>query len=134
MDDMASKINGLLQDPEAMKQIQALASMFAAGQAPSPESDPEPPPAAPAAAVPHARPAAPAREAPAMASISPEAMQTVMKLMPLLSSMNQETNNTRFLHALRPLLSENRQKKLDDATHIMQLMQVLPMLKKGGIL
>ncbi len=122
MDDMASKINGLLQDPEAMKQIQALASMFAAGQAPSPESDPEPPPAAPA------------REAPAMPSISPEAMQTVMKLMPLLSSMNQETNNTRFLHALRPLLSENRQKKLDDATHIMQLMQVLPMLKKGGIL
>jgi len=129
MDDMAAKINGLLQDPEAMKQIQALAGMFSAGQNPTPETPPVQTavPAAPQRPV-------PVREASAVPSLSPETMQMVMKLMPLISSMQQETDNTRFLHALRPLLSEKRQKKLDDAAHMMQLMQVLPMLKKGGIL
>ena len=123
MDDMAAKINGLLQDPEAMKQIQALAGMFGAGQ-----GDPEEEPA------PFVKPSPPARAPTAMPSISPEMMQTAMKLMPLLSGMQQETNSTRFLHALRPLLGERRQKKLDSALHIMQLMQVLPMLKGSGIL
>ena len=69
-----------------------------------------------------------------MPSFSPETMQMIVKLMPLLSSMKQETNSTRLLHSLRPLLSEKRQKKLDDATRMMQLMQMLPLLKKGGIL
>ncbi len=130
MDDMAAKINGLLQDPEAMKQIQALAGMFASGQDSAPQAEP----AQPAAAVPVPQPAKPAAPPSAMPSFSPETMQMIVKLMPLLSSMKQETNSTRLLHSLRPLLSEKRQKKLDDATRMMQLMQMLPLLKKGGIL
>ncbi len=130
MDDMAAKINGLLQDPEAMKQIQALAGMFAAEQDPAQQTEP----AQPVAAAPVPQPAKPAAPPSAMPSLSPEAIQMVVKLMPLLSSMKQETNSTRFLHSLRPLLSEKRQKKLDDAAHMMQLMQMLPLLKKSGIL
>lgn len=130
MDDMAAKINGLLQDPEAMKQIQALAGMFASGQDSAQQAEP----AQPAAAAPVPQPAKPAAPPSAMPSFSPETMQMIVKLMPLLSSMKQETNSTRLLHSLRPLLSEKRQKKLDDATRMMQLMQMLPLLKKGGIL
>ena len=130
MDDMAAKINGLLQDPEAMTQIQALAGMFASGQDSAQQAEP----AQPAAAAPVPQPAKPAAPPSAMPSFSPETMQMIVKLMPLLSSMKQETNSTRLLHSLRPLLSEKRQKKLDDATRMMQLMQMLPLLKKGGIL
>lgn len=130
MDDMAAKINGLLQDPEAMKQIQALAGMFAAGQDSAQQTET----AQPAAAVSVPQPVRPAAPENTMPSLSPEAMQMVVKLMPLLSGMKQETDSTRFLRSLRPLLSEKRQKKLDDATHMMQLMQLLPLLKKGGIL
>lgn len=116
---MAAKINGLLQDPEAMKQIQALAGMFGAGQSAEAEASAPPPPE-------------PKNDAPS--AVSPEMMQMAMKLLPLLSGFNKETENTRFLHALRPLLSDKRQKKLDDAAKMMQLMQMLPLLKKSGIL
>lgn len=122
MDDMAAKINGLLQDPEAMQQLQALAELFASGQDTAPQT--EQPPAQ----------AIQPTEPPAMPPVSPETVQMMAKLMPLLSGIRQETNGTRLLHSLRPLLSEKRRKKLDDATRMMQLMQVLPLLKKGGIL
>ena len=41
--------------------------------------------------------------------------------------------NTKFLGALRPLLSEKRQKKLDESMKMMQMMKVLPLLKDQGI-
>lgn len=62
-----------------------------------------------------------------------DALNTVMKLMPLLSSINKEDKNTKFLGALRPLLSEKRQKKLDESMKMMQMMKVLPLLKDQGI-
>ena len=37
------------------------------------------------------------------------------------------------LRALRPLLSEKRAKKVDDAVRIMQLVQLLPTLKESGL-
>ena len=61
-------------------------------------------------------------------------LQTVMKLAPLLSSLNQEDDSTRFLHALRPMLSNERQTKLDQASKILQLMRMLPLLRSQGIL
>ena len=56
-------------------------------------------------------------------------MNTAMKLMPLLSSMNKEDDNTRFLMALRPLLSEERKKKLDKSIRMMKMMKLMPLLK-----
>lgn len=62
-----------------------------------------------------------------------DALNVVMKLMPILSSVNKEDKNTRFLGALRPLLSEKRQKKLDESMKMMQMMKMLPLLKDQGI-
>jgi len=62
-----------------------------------------------------------------------DTLNVVMKLMPILSSVNKEDKNTRFLGALRPLLSEKRQKKLDESMKMMQMMKVLPLLKDQGI-
>jgi hypothetical protein len=60
-------------------------------------------------------------------------LQMVMKFAPLLTSFRQEDDNTRLLRALRPLLCEERQKKLDEATKLLQLIRLLPLLKGSGI-
>jgi len=56
-----------------------------------------------------------------------------MKVAPLLPAIGQEVDNTRLLHALRPLLGPERQKKLDEAIKLLQLMRVLPLLKSSGL-
>ena len=53
----------------------------------------------------------------------------LLKVAPLISSLQQETDGTRLLRALRPLLSPSRQKRLDEAIHMLQLMRILPFLK-----
>ena len=54
------------------------------------------------------------------------------KLAPLLGQLNQEDDSTRLLQALRPMLSEARRAKIDEAVRILQLMRLLPMLKELG--
>ena len=46
--------------------------------------------------------------------------------------MNQEDDATRLLRALRPLLSPARQKKIDEAVKILQLMRLMPLLQGMG--
>lgn len=43
--------------------------------------------------------------------------------------MHEEDDRTRFIQALRPLLSEERQKKADEAVRFLRLMDMLPLLK-----
>ena len=47
--------------------------------------------------------------------------------------MNQEDDSTRLLYALRPLLGAERQKKVDEALKILQMMRLLPLLKESGV-
>lgn len=61
-------------------------------------------------------------------------LQTVTKILPLLAAFRQEDNNTRLLHALRPLLGEERQKKADEAIKILSMLRLLPILRGQGIL
>lgn len=121
MDDLTGKISELLQNPA----IASLLSQFGAPQGDTPEAQPQsaPPPQPSAQGNPLAG-----------LGLDGDMLQTVMKLAPLLSSMNQEDDSTRFLHALRPMLSDERQTKLDQATKILQLMRMLPILRSQGIL
>ena len=50
-------------------------------------------------------------------------------LMTVATQMNKEDDNTRFISALRPLLSEDRRKKADEAMKFLKLMEMLPLLK-----
>lgn len=43
--------------------------------------------------------------------------------------MGQEDDRTRFIHALKPLLSEERQKRAEEAMRFLRLMDMLPLLK-----
>lgn len=117
MDDLAGKIMEIMNNPENMEKIQSLSGLFSNNK-PNEEK--------------------PKKEDENFSSenldISPDMMQTIMKLVPLISSMNKEDNSTRLLAALRPLLGEVRQKRLDESIKIMQMFKVLPLLKNQGIL
>ena len=65
--------------------------------------------------------------------LSPELIQMILKIMPILSSIKKEDKYTRFLDALCPLLSEAKQEKLKGASKILQVIRILPLLKETGI-
>ncbi len=128
MDDLASKLNEILGNPESMEKIQNLAGMLGQsggglGNLLGNLGNPAPPAAS-------ALPPAPANTVP---GVDGELLQTVMKIAPLLSTIRQEDKNTRLLRALRPMLGQERQRKLDEAEKMLQMLRILPLLKGTGI-
>lgn len=61
-------------------------------------------------------------------------MKTFEKLASLSSALRQRDKRTEFLTALRPMLSEPRQKKTDEAIRLLQLMKALETLGASGLL
>ena len=107
MDDLSEKLANLLSSPEGMQKIQS--AMAALGGA-LPQEDTPPPP--------------PAESGPDMAMLG--------KILPLLSNLNQENEDTRLLSALRPYLHGQRAERLEESMRLMQLMRLLPLLTEGG--
>lgn len=136
MDDLNQQISQILSDPQSMKQIQDMAAALGLG-APGPQGPGAGSPAEPAPSPPP--PAAAAQPVPAppptnpLGGLSPEMLQMASHIAPLLSQVNREDDATRLLHALRPLLSPPRQKKLDEAIKILHMMRLLPLLKESGL-
>ena len=58
---------------------------------------------------------------------------TIAKISQILGTINTRDQNVELLLALKPHFGEKRQKKVDDAIRIMQLVKVLPLLKESGI-
>lgn len=119
MDDLAGKLGEILNSPEGMKQVQELAGMLGlntGGQA----SAPEPQPAAQPAST-------------GLAGVSPDMVSAMMQLAPMLSRLQQDDDTTRLLHALRPLLSEERRQKVDRAIQMVRMIHLLPMLQESGV-
>lgn len=56
-------------------------------------------------------------------------MGTMSKMMSLMGQMNKEDHRTRLINDLKPLLSEERRQKADEAIKFLQLMEMLPLLK-----
>ncbi|MEE3493226.1 hypothetical protein [Ruminococcus sp.] len=105
MDDLSEKLSGILSDPEAMRDIAALASQLGvdASGVHNETSRPDPP--------------------------SDDTATQLMKLMPMLGSLKQEDDTTRLLDAMRPFLSEERRQKLDRAKRLIKVMKLMPLLK-----
>lgn len=66
--------------------------------------------------------------------INGDLLGMVAKMGPVLGALRQEDDSTRLLRALRPMLRPTRQKKLDEALKLLQLLRALPLLKQSGIL
>lgn len=60
-------------------------------------------------------------------------MNTIAMIQKAMAMFNSSNKNVELLRALRPHFGPERQKKVDDAIKIMQLINVLPLIKESGL-
>lgn len=54
--------------------------------------------------------------------------QMLAKISSVMGAMNRKDDRTRLIEALKPLLSEKRRRKADEAMQMMKLMDLLPLI------
>lgn len=64
-----------------------------------------------------------------LSGLSGDTIQSIMRILPMLSEVNKEDDTTRLLNALRPFLGSDRRKKLDESAKMLHMMKLLPLLK-----
>lgn len=117
LDDMAKKIQSLLNDEESMKQIQELAEMFGGGMGLGQNNSSggnSPPPPPPSDSL--------------FGSIDP------MAIMQLSAAFSKKDPNCDLILALKPLLSKDKQQKADRAVKMLRLYNVYTAMRESGIL
>lgn len=112
MDDLTEKLNHLLSSPEGIAKIQSAMTALTGAAAPQPETPSPPPP---------------------VSNNSPD-LSVLTKLLPLLSGMEQDNEDTRLLQALRPYLHGQRADRLEDTMRLLRMARLLPLLQEQGIL
>lgn len=115
-DDLNAKISEVLSDPESMKQLTQLASML--GTEPGIHTQPTPD----------------TPDLPNLGALGGDSLGMITRLMPMLGSLSAQDDTTRLLTAIRPFLSPERQTKLDEASKLLRMMRLLPMLKDFNLL
>lgn len=146
MEDIGQQINKILSDPQSLQQLQSMASALglggsapAAGPEPAPEPAPTPQPdlsgLAGALGALGGQQDQGQNSLGALAGLADNAqlLGMVTRLAPLLGQAGREDDSTRLLRALRPLLGAERQKKVDEALKILQMLRLLPLLKESGV-
>lgn len=122
MDDLSSKISEILSDPRALQQIKGLGDMLGLSNT-SNESVHKPQPSQTSDNMLSAL----------SGGMSPDMLSMVTKIAPLMSNFNKEDDTTRLLFALRPFLSDERKKKLDEASKLLKMMKLLPLIKDAKL-
>ena len=117
MEDLSRKISELLSDPSTLEQIKGLTGLL--GQSDTNTSK----------TVETSRPV-PVQQKNDF--VSPEILGTVMKIAPLLQSVNKDDDSTRLLRALKPFLNEEKCRKVDEAIKLLGLFKMLPIMKSVG--
>ncbi|MBQ8057770.1 MAG: hypothetical protein IJ275_05485 [Ruminococcus sp.] len=119
MDDLSAKISQILSDPQALQQIKGLGEQLGF---PSTLNEPK------------KEEQKVIEQSPIGNGFSPDMLSMLSKLAPMMSNMNSEDDTTRLLKALRPFLSEERKRKLDEASKLIKMLKLLPLIKDFGIL
>ncbi len=136
MADLESTLSGILSDPEAMSKIRDLGKSLGLTEN---NSQKETPPA-------KSNPLS-GLDISSISSLtsllgsnssqstdtSDNTMQKLTSFLPLLSKMNQEDETTALLRALRPFLSADKRRRLDDASKMLKVMRMLPFIRSAGI-
>lgn len=115
-EELSEKIARLLSSPDGMAKIQSAMAAFGQMGDSAPAEEPPPAPAA------------------APASESGSELAGLTKLLPLLGSLNRDSDDTRLLQALRPYLHGQREQRLDEAMQLLRLSQLVPLLQGQGLL
>ena len=71
---------------------------------------------------------------PDLSSLGLPDMSQFSNLLPLLSALNSRDEREDFICALKPLLSDERRKKADEAMKFVKLLSIIPLLKEKGIM
>ena len=111
MSDIQDKINQILSNPDALKQVQSLGEQLGL-------SKPEPPKPAPSAKPDF---------------INDDMLKTITRLAPVMKSVKSDDDTTHLLNSLRPFLSPEKQRKLDQAEKMIKFIRIIPMLKDNGL-
>lgn len=112
MSEIQDKINQILSNPEALKQVQSLGEQLGLAK---PEA-PKPPPVA-------SKPD----------FLNDDMLKTITRLAPVMQSVKGDDDTTHLLNALRPFLSREKQQKLDQAEKMIKFIRIIPMLKESGM-
>lgn len=128
MDDLTAKVQQILGSEDGMRQLQEMAKMLGlsgdGGGSGGGESDKAAPGGLDLGSL-----LSGSQEDPP--PISPA---DLMRIGGMMQNMKQDTPGTTLLKALRPLLREERQKKVDQAVRMMRLFSLLPILQESGLL
>ncbi len=119
MGDFEEKLEGILNNPQAMQQIMSLAQSLGSRSS-SPEAQQQPSPNPPPAAGESA-----AGTGDILGQLDPRLLSMAAKLMGEYNSGNDD--RTALLQALRPFVKESRYAKLDKAIQIARLSRVIRM-------
>ena len=114
MDDLMEKLQSVLNDKESMQQLSELAEMLTGGK-----SADSPPPAE--------------SEPPGEGGDVLGDMTKLMALSGAVSQAGKGDKNIALLQALRPLLKEENQTKLDRVVRLLRLMSLWPVLRESGL-
>ena len=106
--ELEQKLDRLLNSPEGMAKIGQMMAALGMNESAAP------PPAEPPAA-----------------ETAPD-LSGLLRLAPLMSQLGKDDENTALLKALRPYLSGDKERRLDETMKLMRLLKVLPMLREGG--
>ncbi len=106
-DELSKKLDGLLNSPEGLEKISRMMAALGGEAAPPPSPPPQAEPALPE-------------------------MDSLLKLLPLITQMGQDDENTALLKALRPYLHGGREKRLEESMRMMRLLKFLPLLQQKG--
>lgn len=131
-----NKIQNVLNDEESMKQIKELADMLTAdngGQSETPQSPQNTDFSQLLQSLGGVSP--PAESKPAQATQAGGFdIAKLMKLQSIMQTASKPDKNIQLLLALRPLLKEENQAKIDRLIKIFKLFAVYPALKESGLL
>ena len=126
MDDIASKITELLNDPEGMQKISSMANTLMQSNNDNTNNISD--------IISAATTKQNEDNSTDNFSIDPMQMGNIMKMMSLITQQNTDDDNTRLLLALKPHLSDERKKKVDKALSLLKIAKLLPVLKESGIM
>ncbi|MEE0945830.1 MAG: hypothetical protein U0M42_03240 [Acutalibacteraceae bacterium] len=105
MDDLSQKLSAILSDPESLENLKAMAeNIMGETQKPQSKEDSD--------------------------------FIDVASLMNIIGKLKNSSQgeNEKLLMALKPHLSEPRQKRVDTAVKILKLLEIAPLLKDSGVL
>lgn len=121
MASIEDKISSILSDPDAVSKLQSLSKALGlSGTDTSDDNNYQKP-----------KPESACRSTD---KFTGDVMSSFMRLAPLLSDMNKEDDVSRLLCALRPFLSSERCRRVDNAEKMLKVLRLLPIIRNTGFL